>query len=70
MPFTAFLLVSFAALAHATWNFLAKRAAHSKHLIWLASVTEAVVLGKTFINRALRRRFEIGPYQLLNHLPV
>ncbi|MGB8536517.1 MAG: hypothetical protein WCD57_08895 [Acidobacteriaceae bacterium] len=43
MPFTAFLLIIFAALAHATWNFLAKRAAHSKHLIWLASVTEAVV---------------------------
>jgi drug/metabolite transporter (DMT)-like permease len=43
LPFTAFLLVVFAALAHATWNFLAKRAAHSKHLIFLASVTEAVV---------------------------
>ena len=33
------------------------------------TVTEAVVLGKAFIMRALRRRFEIGPYQLLNHLP-
>ena len=43
MPLTAFLLVTFAALAHATWNFLAKRAAHSKHLIWLSSVTEALV---------------------------
>jgi hydroxymethylpyrimidine/phosphomethylpyrimidine kinase len=29
---------------------------------------EAVMLGKVFITRALRRRFEIGPYQLLNHL--
>jgi drug/metabolite transporter (DMT)-like permease len=43
LPLTAFLLVTFAALAHATWNFLAKRAAHSKHLIWLSSVTEAAV---------------------------
>ena len=43
MPSTAFLLVVFAALAHATWNFLAKRAAHSRHLIWMASATEAVV---------------------------
>jgi len=34
------------------------------------TVPEAVALGKWFINRALRRRFEIGPYQLLNHLPV
>ena len=33
------------------------------------TVTEAVVLGKSFITRALSRRFEIGPYQLLNHLP-
>jgi drug/metabolite transporter (DMT)-like permease len=43
LPLSAFLLVTFAALAHATWNFLAKRAAHSKHLIWFSSVTEAVV---------------------------
>jgi hydroxymethylpyrimidine/phosphomethylpyrimidine kinase len=33
------------------------------------TVTEAVVYGKAFITRALRRRFQIGPYQLLNHLP-
>jgi hydroxymethylpyrimidine/phosphomethylpyrimidine kinase len=33
------------------------------------TLTEAVILGKSFITRALRRRFEIGPYQLLNHLP-
>jgi hydroxymethylpyrimidine/phosphomethylpyrimidine kinase len=32
------------------------------------TVTEAVVLGKSFITRALQHRFEIGPYQLLNHL--
>jgi drug/metabolite transporter (DMT)-like permease len=43
LPLTAFLLVVTAAFAHATWNFLAKRAAHSKHLIWFSSVTEAVV---------------------------
>jgi hydroxymethylpyrimidine/phosphomethylpyrimidine kinase len=34
------------------------------------TLTEAVALGKWFITRALRRRFKIGPYQLLNHLPV
>jgi uncharacterized membrane protein len=43
LPLKAFLLVAFAALAHATWNFLAKRAAHSKHLIWFSSVTEALL---------------------------
>ncbi|MEJ0000542.1 MAG: bifunctional hydroxymethylpyrimidine kinase/phosphomethylpyrimidine kinase [Verrucomicrobiota bacterium] len=34
------------------------------------TVTEAVLLGKGFITRALLRRFETGPYQLLNHLPA
>jgi hydroxymethylpyrimidine/phosphomethylpyrimidine kinase len=34
------------------------------------TITESVVLGKAFITRALRRRFEVGPYQLLNHLPA
>jgi hydroxymethylpyrimidine/phosphomethylpyrimidine kinase len=33
------------------------------------TVKEAVILGKIFITRALYRRFEIGEYQLLNHLP-
>ena len=33
------------------------------------TMTEAVVLGKIFITRALQSRFEIGEYQLLNHLP-
>jgi uncharacterized membrane protein len=43
VPLTAFLLVVIAAFAHATWNFLAKRAAHSKNLIWFSSATEAVL---------------------------
>jgi drug/metabolite transporter (DMT)-like permease len=43
LPFTAFLLVTLAAIAHATWNFLAKRAAQSKHLIWFSSATEALL---------------------------
>ena len=34
------------------------------------TLTEAVTLGKAFITWTLRRRFQIGPYQLLNHLPV
>jgi len=29
-----------------------------------------VALGKWFITRALKRRLEIGRYQLLNQLPV
>jgi hydroxymethylpyrimidine/phosphomethylpyrimidine kinase len=33
------------------------------------SMPAAVALGKRFITRALKSRFEIGPYQLLDHLP-
>ena len=33
------------------------------------TISESVLLGKMFITRALERRFEIGAYQLLNHLP-
>ncbi len=33
------------------------------------TLPRAVGLGKRFITRALRRRFQIGPYTLLNHLP-
>ncbi len=44
MPLTAFLLVTCAALAHAAWNLLVKRAAHSRHLIWFSSATEAILL--------------------------
>ena len=43
MPFTAFILVVVAAFAHSTWNLIAKRAAHGKHLILFSSVTEALL---------------------------
>jgi len=33
------------------------------------TIGESIALGKWFITRALHRRFEVGPYQLLNHLP-
>lgn len=43
MPFTALLLLIFAAFAHASWNFLAKRASRHRHFIWFASVSEAAL---------------------------
>ena len=43
MPFKALVLVAIAALAHATWNLLAKRAAHSRHLIWFSSIAETAL---------------------------
>jgi uncharacterized membrane protein len=44
LPIRAFLLILFAATAHATWNFLAKRFAENEQLIWFASVLEILSL--------------------------
>ncbi len=38
MPLTALLAVLLAATTHATWNLYAKRAAASRHFVWLYSV--------------------------------
>ncbi len=43
MPLKAFILVAIAAFAHSTWNLIAKRAAHSKHVIWFSSMAETVL---------------------------
>jgi uncharacterized membrane protein len=43
LPVTAFLLIVLAAFAHSAWNLLAKRTAHSKHLIWFSSVAESLL---------------------------
>ena len=56
MSLTAILLVTAASFAHATWNYLAKRAAHSKHVIWLASAIEALLVAP-FAIWVLRREW-------------
>ena len=38
MPFTALLAVLLAAFTHASWNLVAKRAAASRHFVWLYSL--------------------------------
>lgn len=43
MPIKALLLVLVASFAHATWNFLAKRASQHKDLIWFSSAMEALL---------------------------
>ena len=60
LPLTAFLLVAVAALAHATWNFLAKRAAHSKHLNWFSSATEALVFAPVAVWALMRAWSGLG----------
>ena len=42
MPLRALLLVCIAALAHSTWNLLAKRASEKTHLIWFSSLGETI----------------------------
>jgi drug/metabolite transporter (DMT)-like permease len=43
VPLRAFILVAIAAFAHSTWNLIAKRAAHSKHVIWFSSMAETLL---------------------------
>jgi drug/metabolite transporter (DMT)-like permease len=43
MPLLALAAVLLAALTHATWNYYAKRAAASRHIVWLYSVGSLVL---------------------------
>jgi drug/metabolite transporter (DMT)-like permease len=43
VPFSALCAVLLAALCHAAWNLQAKRAAASRHFVWLYSVVSLVV---------------------------
>ncbi|MFL6619984.1 MAG: EamA family transporter [Povalibacter sp.] len=43
MPLIALLAVLLAAATHATWNLYAKRAAGSRHFVWLFSAASAVL---------------------------
>ncbi len=43
MPLTALLAVLLAAATHATWNLYAKRAAGSRHFVWLYSIGSVVI---------------------------
>jgi len=41
---TALVLIIIAACVHSTWNFLAKRAAECRHLMWFSSTGGAILL--------------------------
>lgn len=43
MPLTALFYIVLAAVAHSVWNFLAKRQANRKHLIFFSSIGEALL---------------------------
>ena len=43
MPLAALLAVMLAACTHASWNLVAKKAARSKHFIWLYSIASLLI---------------------------
>ena len=43
MPILAFIAVLLAAATHSTWNLFAKKAAGSRHFVWLYSVGSIVL---------------------------
>jgi drug/metabolite transporter (DMT)-like permease len=45
MPLLALVAVLLAAVTHATWNYYAKKAAASRHMVWLYSVGSLILYG-------------------------
>jgi drug/metabolite transporter (DMT)-like permease len=56
VPILAFAAVLLAALAHATWNYYAKRAAGSRHFVWLYSLGSLLLYGPVVLWIALFER--------------
>lgn len=63
MPAVALLAVLLAACTHATWNLFAKRAASSRHFIWMYSVGSVVLYAPIVIWIVARERPHFGPLQ-------
>jgi drug/metabolite transporter (DMT)-like permease len=43
MPLLAFAAILLAAITHATWNYYAKKAAASRHIVWLYSIGSLIL---------------------------
>lgn len=56
MPILAFAAVLLAALTHATWNYFAKRAAHSRHFVWLYSIGSLLIYAPVVLWIAIYQR--------------
>jgi drug/metabolite transporter (DMT)-like permease len=56
MPLIALAAVLLAAFTHATWNLAAKRAAGSRHFVWLYSVGSVLVYTPAVLWILLRER--------------
>jgi drug/metabolite transporter (DMT)-like permease len=60
MTLTALTLVVVAAFTHASWNLLAKRAADSRHFVWLYSMGSVVVWSPVVAVLAVVTRPQLG----------
>ena len=65
MPLSALCAVLLAALCHAAWNLQAKRAAASRHFVWLYSVASLVVWTPLVLIVLLHQRPHFGVAQCL-----
>lgn len=65
MPLSALCAVLLAALCHAAWNLQAKRAAASRHFVWLYSAASLVVWTPLVLIVLLRQMPHLGALQCL-----
>jgi len=65
MTATALVLVLAAAVLHATWNLLAKRAGGGAALVWLYGTASALLLTPPGLVRLALRRPDLGPTGLV-----
>jgi drug/metabolite transporter (DMT)-like permease len=61
MPFLALVAVLLAAVTHATWNLAAKRAASSRHFVWMYSALSVVLYAPIVAFIVLSTRPVFGP---------
>jgi drug/metabolite transporter (DMT)-like permease len=61
MPLLAFLTVLLAAATHATWNLAAKRAAGSRHFVWMYSVGSVVLYTPIVLWIVATTKLDFGP---------
>jgi drug/metabolite transporter (DMT)-like permease len=65
MPALAFVAVLLAAVTHSTWNLFAKKAAGSRHFVWLYSVGSIILYAPVVAWILYTERPQFGPAQWL-----
>ncbi len=64
MPPVALIAVLIAAAAHATWNLFAKKAAGSRHFVWLYSLGTVILYCPVIVWICVTQGLPSGPYVL------